>query len=66
MGWIGTILILVGFFLVGKKQRVGFAFGVIGNFFWILRSVSVGLADSALTSIIFLALNVYFWYQLDK
>lgn len=37
IGWVGTIILLIGLVLVGKKKREGFLLMATGEIIWAIR-----------------------------
>lgn len=66
MGYLGSCLILIGMWLLGKKQREGFLFGVAGESCWFLRGYYSVAPDLMSLSIIFIIINIWNFYKWRK
>ena len=66
IGWIGTLLLLFGYYLNAKKQIVSWAIWIVGNstmlvYAWLIESSSV-----AFLSAVLILLNIYGYYSWRK
>ena len=62
--WFANALLLLGFWLVGKKNRWGFAFTCVGEVIWFVASLDRGWWDSAALCGVFALIagwNLYRW-----
>jgi hypothetical protein len=58
MGWIGNVLIVVGLWKIGNRQRSAFLYTLSGEAVWVIYSISLGMWDLAAICIVFAALAV--------
>lgn len=63
LGWVGTILLGVGLYLIGYKWRHAFLFSIAGEALWLVKSLALGQYDLAVCTIMFLALALKNWFQ---
>jgi hypothetical protein len=42
LGWLATGLNVLGLLLLGRRQRIGWLFGVVAELLWIARAMQVG------------------------
>ena len=61
MGWLGTVLILLGAWQIGHKKRVGFLWGLLGELAWAAQGAVTGQLDLFLVSLIFVFMHVRNW-----
>lgn len=40
MGWIANALLLIGFWLIGKKYRIAFLFTFAGEVLWVITCIA--------------------------
>jgi hypothetical protein len=62
-GYIGSLCILYGLYLIGQKRELGFLFGVLGELFWLHRGYMTGLLDLMALSVLFAAVHLRNWYK---
>jgi hypothetical protein len=54
IGWLANALNIIGLILLGKKQRIGWAFGIFAECLWIWRANQVGgMADLIFISTVY-------------
>lgn len=58
LDWLGNILIVLGLYLLGSKNRKAFILTGFGEFFWIIKSLYLGQYDLAFIYIIFVGLPI--------
>lgn len=63
MGFVGSILILIGMYITGRKNRWGFALGLLGEVCWFARGVQTGLFDLMLLASVFAVMHCYNFRQ---
>ena len=65
MGWIGSILIILGIWLMGDKNIWGFVCGALGNSIWVYVGLKRGkqfdLAFVAVIAVIMNLISLYKW-----
>jgi hypothetical protein len=60
MGWIATAVMLVGCWMVGKKNHYGFLLQLAGNLGWLLVGVYRGTQwDLIFVSALFVVMYIY-------
>jgi hypothetical protein len=59
MGYLGSCLILIGMYFIGRKHRAGFIFGILGEASWLVRGLTTGMNDLIILSGIFVAMHLY-------
>ncbi len=65
-GWIANFLQVIGLVLLGKKQRVGWLFGVAAECLWIVRAEAKDMPDLMFISVIYIAVAVINWSKWGK
>ena len=63
MGWVGSALLILSIWLVGKKIRFGFMLGFLGNLLWMVAGVGRNTYDLAVIGLIMALLNLRGWYK---
>ena len=59
MGWLGSVLIVIGIWFVGDKNLWGFVCGSLGNFIWVYVGLKRGKQyDLAVVALIAGILNL--------
>lgn len=68
MDWIANILIVLGLYLIGNKQRSAFLFSICGEFLWVIWSIKHGMWSLAFICTVFclLALRSYVKWGNDE
>lgn len=66
MGWIGTVFLLIGSYLIGKKTRWGFALTFCGNIIWGVTGYRLDAYDLIATNVIFGCLAIWNFIQWSK
>ncbi len=66
MGWIGSVLLVIGLLAVGRRQRWGFIVGGVGETFWVYQSAVTGQIDLLVICIIFVLVYVHNWHAWGK
>ncbi len=62
-GFLGSGLILIGMWFIGKKNRFGFVLGLIGEGCWFYRGIQTGLMDLFILSSVFAVMHIYNFWQ---
>lgn len=63
LGWIANILILIAWILVGKKNRSGWIYSVLGNFLWCVYAIQLDLWSALFMDGFCLVLAAYTWWE---
>ena len=63
MDWIGTAFLLYGLYLIGKKDRLGFAASAVGCACWLVYGIVNHIHSLAFVNIIFTTMNTWNWYK---
>ena len=58
LGWFGNILIVVGLWGVGNRQRRAFLFSIAGEAVWVLHAANQQLWDLASVCVVFLVMAI--------
>lgn len=67
LGWISTILILVGYwFNANDNRKVAFTTWIIGDIGWITYDVFIANWSHLVLSAIIIGMNVYGMYRIHK
>lgn len=67
LGWIATILVLVGYWLnANSKHRIAMAVWIVGDMGWITYDVIRGIYPHLALSSIIIILNAYGIYKIIK
>lgn len=68
-GWVGSALVFLSMWMVGRKNRFGFIVGAVAETFWLIYSVKIGSTELGFMSIVFAGLylfNFWKWTHGDK
>lgn len=61
-GWLANLLNIIGLILIGRRQRIGWAFGIAAECLWILRANQVGgMPDLIFISSVYCFIAAYNW-----
>ena len=63
LGWIATILLLVGYWLNAKKQISSWFFWMIGNSMMLVYAALIESNSVAFLSVVLIALNIYGYFS---
>jgi nicotinamide riboside transporter PnuC len=64
VGWVGSVFIILGIWLVGDKSLWGFVFGALGNGLWVYVGLKRGKQyDLAVVALIATVLNIIGLYK---
>lgn len=63
IGWIGSILLILGMVLVGGKHRIGFLIGFLGELLWVVKSFNTGQLDLLIICVLFCVIYVSNWFR---
>jgi len=66
MGYLGSLLILVGMWFTGRKNKFGFVLGILGEFAWFVRGVQTGLLDLLILTCIFGAMHIWNYWEWSR
>jgi hypothetical protein len=67
LGWICTVLILIGYFLNSSQQlKHAILVWCIGDIGWIIYDMSINNVSHAVLSGIIILLNIYGLYKISK
>ena len=66
IGWLGTTMIMVGYYLIAKKYNTCFYVWGIGNVAFLIYSYLIGAIPQIAVSIFVLGMNVYGYRQWSK
>lgn len=66
MGWIGSLLLILGMWLVGSKKRSAFVFGVFGNLIWAIVGLQRNTPDLWFIATIMTMFNARAWFKWKK
>ena len=61
--WIALALNATAIYLLGKKRKAGFTFGVVANVAWIVFAVLAHSVATVVACTIFVALNAKGWWS---
>ena len=61
--WIALVLNAAAIYLLGKKRKAGFSFGVAANIAWIVFAILAHSVATVVACSIFVALNVKGWWN---
>lgn len=53
IGWIATLLNIIGLILLGRKHRIGWLFGIVAECLWIVRAGHMGMPDLVAISTVY-------------
>jgi len=61
IGWIANILIVVAIMFIGRKQRIGWIFSIIGNLLWCIYAVQLNLWSALFIDGLTMIIGIYSW-----
>lgn len=62
MGWVGSLLLVLGMYFVGEKAAYGFVISGIGEFLWVAKSYRDKQWDLFAICVVFVGVYAYnFW-----
>jgi len=56
--WLAMVLMFLSLYLLGKKKRSGFVYGVGANVAWLVFGILVGSIANVAANIVFVVMNV--------
>ena len=62
-GWIANVLQITGLLLLGKKQAIGWLFGIAAEVLWIIRASDKGMPDLMFISLVYIAVASFNWIK---
>jgi len=62
-GWIANVLQITGLLLLGKKQAIGWLFGIAAEVLWIIRARDKGIPDLMFISLVYIAVASFNWIK---
>ncbi len=65
-GFIGSTLILIGMWFIGRKNKFGFVLGLAGEACWFYRGIQTGLFDLFVLSSVFAIMHIYNYIQWSR
>lgn len=63
ISWIFSIINLLGYVFIVKKEPLGFLLIIVANIFWILLNNKHKLYCQSITLLIFTCINVWGWIE---
>lgn len=63
ISWIGTILISVGLWLIGRKKRIAFVFTFTGELFLLAYSIHLRSSSLIFIGVLFSILAAINWFK---
>ena len=69
IGWLGTVSILLGYYLNAKKLDTSWIVWFLGNLFMLIYSIKINANPQILLSVVLMVLNVYGyvnWRKLNR
>ena len=63
MDWVGTGLLLVSLYLLGKKKRAGWLIGIFGNLAWMAVGLKIGMNSLLFVGFVMALFNVKGWLE---
>lgn len=63
IGWIANVLQITGLVLLGKKQAIGWLFGIAAEVLWIFRASDKGMPDLIFISVLYIGVASYNWIK---
>ena len=63
MGWLASIMLLLGGWAIARRNVVGWPLSLVGNALWAIIGVRAGMADLTCVEFIFCGMNCYGWYE---
>ena len=62
-GWIGTLMILLGYYLNAKKKTSSWYVWFIGNMFMFIYSMGIQAFPQVALAVVLMGLNIYGYIQ---
>jgi len=69
IGWLASLMLVAGLWLMGDRKWWGFAFTVAGELIWVAVAISRGMYDLAAVCFVFAAVagrNLLAWRAQDE
>jgi nicotinamide mononucleotide transporter len=66
LGWVGIVFVLVGYYLMAKKDISAWCLWFIGNIFIGLYSYAIGAWPTAILSVVLAVMNIYGFFSWKK
>ena len=66
IGWTGTALILIGYYLNAKKEISSWLHWCVGNLLMVIYSVAIGATPQVALAFILMMLNIYGYINWKK
>lgn len=64
--WVGTVALLYGLYLIGRKDKRGFLVSAVGCAIWLLWGILHGVWSLSTVNIIFVVMNTVNYYKWGK
>lgn len=64
--WLAMVSTFISLYLLGKKNRHGFLFGLLANFSWMTFGVMAQSLANVVANILFTGLNIRGYYNWGK
>lgn len=62
LGWIGSVLLIVGAVVIGNKSREAFLWTIAGEIIWLIEGTRMNRVDIVVLSVVFLVINARNWF----
>ena len=66
IGWIGAVLVLLGYYLNAKQIKSSWLIWIVGNFLVAIYCLSIGAHPTALMSLAIMCMNIYGYTSWNK
>ncbi len=66
IGWIANALQIAGLLLLGKKQAIGWLFGIAAECLWIFRAQAKDMPDLMFISVVYIVVAFINWNKWGK
>lgn len=63
IGWIANVLQVIGLLLLGKKQAIGWLFGIAAEVLWIFRASDKDMPDLVFISVVYIGVASFNWIK---
>jgi hypothetical protein len=62
-GWVANALQIYGLLLIGRKQRIGWLYGIAAEILWLFRAGEKHMPDLMFISAVYIVVAGWNWWQ---
>lgn len=63
LGWLGNILLCIGFWTLGNKKRYAFIWMIVGELVWMTYAIHLNMTDLSLICFLFTIIDLRAWIK---